>query len=58
MNGGSLDISAQFAFDFDYGSEYNGGTIIVNGSVVNDIANSMMGGHGGPGGFGGPGGGR
>lgn len=53
VSGGTIDISAQFAFDFEYGSEFTGGTIYVNGEQVNEIAESMMGGPGG--GFGGPG---
>ena len=59
VNGGTINISAQFAFDFDGTAQYNGGTIIVNGQQVYSITNSMMG--GGQGGFGGgqggPGGG-
>ncbi len=61
INGGTVDISAQFAFDFDYGAELNGGTVYVNGEQVYEITESMMmggpgGGMGGPGGgFGGPG---
>ncbi|MBQ3338657.1 MAG: carbohydrate-binding domain-containing protein [Atopobiaceae bacterium] len=61
INGGTVDISAQFAFDFDYGAEMTGGTVYVNGEQVYEITESMMmggpgGGMGGPGGgFGGPG---
>ncbi|MDO4414102.1 MAG: carbohydrate-binding domain-containing protein, partial [Erysipelotrichaceae bacterium] len=44
INGGYVNISAQFAFDYDYGAELNGGTVIVNGSEVTSITNSMMGG--------------
>lgn len=63
VSGGTVDISAQFAFDFVYGSQFTGGTIYVNGEQVSEIAESMMmGGMGGPGGgmggeMGGPGGG-
>ena len=57
INGGTLDITAQSAFDYDGTAEYNGGTIIVNGVQVNSITNQMMGGRGGfggqPGDFGG-----
>ena len=57
INGGTLDITAQSAFDYDGMAEYNGGTIIVNGVQVNSITNQMMGGQGGfggqPGDFGG-----
>ena len=52
INGGTINISAQFAFDFDYGAELNGGTVTVNGTQITSITNSMMGGFGGmPGGF-------
>ena len=44
VNGGTLDITAQSPFDYDYGAEYNGGTIIVNGTETNEITNQMMGG--------------
>ncbi|MBR3275877.1 MAG: carbohydrate-binding domain-containing protein [Eubacterium sp.] len=54
MNGGTLTITAQSAFDYDGTAEYNGGTIIVNGVQVNSITNQMMGGMGmQQGGFGG-----
>ena len=62
VSGGTVDINAQFAFDFDYGSQFTGGTIYVNGEQVSEISESMMmgGGMGGPGGemgggMGGPG---
>ena len=51
INGGTLDITAQSPFDYDYNAEYNGGTIIVNGQETNAITNQMMGGPG-MGGFG------
>ncbi|MBQ9006049.1 MAG: carbohydrate-binding domain-containing protein [Atopobiaceae bacterium] len=47
VSGGTVDISGQFAFDFDYGSEFTGGTVYVNGEQVSQIVNSMMGGMGG-----------
>ncbi len=47
VSGGSLDITAQFAFDFDGVAEYSGGSIVVNGKAVTDITNSMMMGNGG-----------
>ena len=55
ISGGTVNISAQFAFDFDYGAEMTGGTVYVNGSQVTSITNSMMGGGmmGGQQGFGG-----
>ena len=54
INGGYINITAQFAFDFDLTASLNGGTVTVNGTQVTSIANSMMEGGGGPGGFGGP----
>lgn len=55
ISGGTVNISAQFAFDYDYGAEMTGGTVYVNGSQVTSITNSMMGGGmmGGQQGFGG-----
>ena len=54
INGGTIDITAQSPFDYDYAAEYNGGTITVNGQQVDSINNSMMGGFGPMGGgFGG-----
>ena len=47
VNGGTLDITGQSAFDYDMGAQYNGGTIIVNGTVTNTISSQMMGGMGG-----------
>lgn len=54
INGGNINITAQFAFDFDLTASLNGGTVTVNGTQVTSITNSMMEGGGGPGGFGGP----
>ena len=53
INGGYINITAQFAFDFDLTASLNGGTVIVNGTQVTSITNSMMEGGGGPGGQGG-----
>lgn len=53
VNGGTIDVTGNSAFDADQGSTYNGGTIIINGTKVDSIPASMMGGHGGAGGFGG-----
>lgn len=48
VNGGTIDITAQMSsFDYDGTAQYNGGTIIINGSQVNYIPQSMMGGIGG-----------
>ena len=52
INGGTLDISAQSPFDYDGTAEYNGGTIIVNGTQTDQITNQMMGGGMIPGGGG------
>ncbi len=60
INGGYINITAQSAFDYDLTGILNGGTVIVNGTQVTTLENSMMGGpggqpgQGGPGGFGGP----
>lgn len=42
INGGTVDITAQFAFDFDGEGQLNGGTVTVNGEQVTEVANSMM----------------
>ncbi len=57
VNGGTIDITAQMSsFDYDGTAQYNGGTIIINGTQVDSIPQSMMGGRGGMnGGFGGRG---
>ncbi|MBQ1546605.1 MAG: carbohydrate-binding domain-containing protein [Clostridia bacterium] len=48
VNGGTIDITAQMSsFDYDGTAQYNGGTIIINGSQVDSIPQSMMGGRGG-----------
>ncbi len=53
VNGGTINITAQMSsFDYDGVAEYNGGTIIINGSQVDSIPQSMMGGRGGMGGMG------
>ncbi|MDO4862662.1 MAG: carbohydrate-binding domain-containing protein [Ruminococcus sp.] len=60
VNGGTVDVTAQMSsFDYDRTAEFNGGTIIVNGTEVDSIPQSMMGGggFGGGGGRGGHGGG-
>ncbi len=51
INGGTVTINAQFAFDFATEGLLNGGTVIVNGEQVTEITESMM--MGGPGGMGG-----
>ena len=54
ITGGNIDITAQFAFDYDSGVTFTGGTVTVNGEEVTEITESMMmgGGFGGRGGFG------
>lgn len=45
VNGGTIDITAQMSsFDYDGTAQYNGGTIIINGTQVDSIPQSMMGG--------------
>ena len=51
INGGTVDITAQFPFDYDQGAEHNGGTIIINGTETDEITNQFGGGMGGHGGF-------
>ena len=59
VNGGTIDITAQMSsFDYDGTAQYNGGTIIINGTQVDSIPQSMMGGRGGMGGMNGGFGGR
>ena len=43
INGGEVNISAQFAFDFDLEAKLNGGNVYVNGQKVDVINNSMFG---------------
>ncbi|MDO4797954.1 MAG: carbohydrate-binding domain-containing protein [Coriobacteriales bacterium] len=50
ISGGKVDITAQFAFDFDGTAELTGGEVYVNGEQVTTIENSMMMGGGGMGG--------
>lgn len=56
VNGGTINVTGQSAFDYDGTAQKNGGTIIVNGTETETINNQMMGGPGGMGGMGGPGG--
>ena len=55
INGGTVDITGQFPFDYDTTAQKNGGTIIVNGSETEEITNQFGG--MGPGGGMNPGGG-
>ncbi len=51
VSGGTINITAQSAFDYDTAAWHTGGTIIVNGQEVTEIGNQF-----GPGGMMGPGG--
>jgi len=44
VNGGTIDITATSAFDYDMTGELNGGTVTVNGEEITEMTNSMMGG--------------
>ena len=46
INGGTIDVTGNSAFDYDGAGTFNGGTIIVNGQQVDSIPNQMMGGRG------------
>ena len=54
INGGTVEVDAQFPFDYDGVGQLNGGTVIVNGEEVTELTNQFAGGPGG-GGLGGPG---
>ena len=55
LNGGTINVTAPTSsFDYDATAELNGGTVTINGEVVTEIPESMMGGGGQMGG--GPGG--
>ncbi|MBR6484633.1 MAG: carbohydrate-binding domain-containing protein, partial [Clostridiales bacterium] len=41
ITGGTLDITAQFPFDYDSTCEYTGGTIYVNGEQTDTITNQF-----------------
>lgn len=47
ISGGTVNITGQFAFDFDGQGTLTGGTVYVNGEQVTSLQNSMMGGPGG-----------
>ena len=48
INGGTISVNAQNSFDAELGSEFNGGTLIINGQEVDEIpADMMAGGMGG-----------
>lgn len=50
INGGTININAQSAFDYDGEGKLNGGEVIVNGSKMTVLTNQMMGGSRGQGG--------
>ena len=56
ITGGTLDITAQFPFDYDGTCKKTGGTLIINGEETDEVTNQFFGGPGGHGGFGGHGG--
>ena len=56
INGGTVDITGQSAFDYDGAGALNGGSVTFNGSPVNALTQTGPGGHGGMGGNGGMGG--
>ena len=47
INGGTIDITGQSTFDYDGNAQYNGGTIIENGTTTNTITSQFFGGMGG-----------
>ncbi len=58
IEGGTISVSGQSAFDYDGSCSFTGGTVYVNGQQVTSISNQMMGGGHGQGGNNQPGGGR
>ena len=44
VNGGTISVTGNSTFDYDGAAQFNGGTVIVNGTVTNSIPNQMMGG--------------
>ncbi len=57
INGGTVSVTGNSAFDYDGTGTITGGTVIVNGQQVTTLPNQMMGGRGGfGGGWGGNGG--
>lgn len=53
INGGSLNITANSAFDYNATGVLNGGTVVVNGQTVTQLTQSQMGGGNRTGGHGG-----
>ena len=50
INGGTVEVDAQFPFDYDGEGQLNGGKVIVNGEEVTELTNQDFGQMGGPGG--------
>ena len=46
INGGTIDINAQSAFDYDYAGKINGGNVTINGTKVSEMTTSGPGGGG------------
>ena len=44
INGGTVDVSGNNTFDAEIAQEFNGGTVIVNGTEVDELPMDMMGG--------------
>jgi len=47
ITGGTVNVTAGSAFDYDGTASFTGGTVIVNGQQVSSLPNQMMGGRGG-----------
>ena len=47
ITGGTMNVTAASAFDYDGTASFTGGTVIINGQQVDTLPNQMMGGRGG-----------
>jgi len=47
ITGGTVNVTAASAFDYDGTASFTGGTVIINGQQVDTLSNQMMGGRGG-----------
>ena len=47
ITGGTVNVTAASAFDYDGTASFTGGTVIINGQQVDTLPNQMMGGRGG-----------
>ena len=43
INGGTIDVTGQSAFDYDGAASLNGGTVIINGETVDELPNQFGG---------------